>query len=89
MRFIFPERYFYVQFFVFCKLRDKHNILGPYSEKKKSGTPGGQFQAVPNLCHFGLSDQILVLDVRKLCGKFHAFLNSISKPNLSYRKYRK
>ena len=83
MRLLFRERYFYVLFFVFCKVRDKDNILGSYSEKKKSGTPGGHFQAVPNLCHLGPSDQILVIGVRKLCAKFHAFLNFISIPNLS------
>ncbi len=80
MRFIFSERYFYVQFFVFCKLREFGvRIL----KKRKPGTPGGQFQAVPNVCHFGPSDQILVIDVRKLCGKFHAFLNYISISILS------
>ena len=73
MMVIFPDRYFYVLFFIFCKLRDKNNILGPYSEKRKSGTPGGQFLAVPYLCHFGPSDRILVIGVRKLCAEFHAF----------------
>ena len=48
-----------------------------------------QFQAFPKNCHFSPSDQILVFDVRKLCAKFHAFSNFISKTQFNIRKIQK
>ena len=53
------------------------------------GTPGGQFQAVPNLCLFGPSDQILVFGVRKIYAKFHPFLDFISKAKFNIKEIQK
>ena len=48
-----------------------------------------QFRAFPKNCHFSPSDQILVFGVRKICAKFHAFWDFISKRKFNIKEIQK